>query len=151
MVRERIEADLRGCVDLLRVVHLTHRYPVRWPADPVAWLSAPGPARAWVATADDVVVGHVGQSRDESGTLHLERLFVSPGASSRGIGERLVRQVTNGAHRGGDRLVLDVADNAATALRLYERLGWQRTGRSPVDWGGDLVRSLIHLEAPAAT
>ena len=59
-IRPRSDADLAACVAALRLVHDADDYPMIWPADPVAWLTPPDLAAAWVAVLDDVpLAGHV--------------------------------------------------------------------------------------------
>ncbi|MDR6326186.1 hypothetical protein [Actinoplanes couchii] len=41
LIRERGDADLDGCVALLRDVHAADGYPVNWPEDPRGWLAPP--------------------------------------------------------------------------------------------------------------
>src|SRR4249919_1509499 len=102
-VRRRRHADLEECADVLGLVHAADRYPVNWPADPPAWLSPRALLRAWVATLDDAVVGHVCLSRSRpsdvaaavwstrqgqpvTDTAVVSRLFVAPSARGHGLG-----------------------------------------------------------------
>ena len=60
MIRPRRDEDLERCVTLLREVHATDRYPVRWPADPETWLTGRQPLGAWIAQDGDQLLGHPG-------------------------------------------------------------------------------------------
>ena len=143
-VRERTEADLAPLGDLLVRVHAHDGYPVEGVAHPRAWLTDPGFLRSWVAEHDGAILGQVslaepegadavalwsertGRARDEATVL--SRLFVSPGARGRGVGESLTRAVMDHARLHGSALVLDVMAKDRAATRLYERLGWERLG-----------------------
>lgn len=150
VIRERRARDLETCVALLAQVHVTQRYPIRWPDDPRAWLTPPDAAGAWVATLHDDVIGHVCVvSKDLAPSeLTLERLFVSPDAAGSGVGRALMNHASNWAAVRRSRLTLDVAENCAKAIALYGRLGWRLTGQTPIDWGDDAADSLLHFEAP---
>ena len=151
VIRERRARDLDTCVSLLAQVHVTQRYPIRWPDDPQTWLTPPDAARSWVATLHDDVVGHVCVVVKDlvRSDLTLERLFVSPDAAGIGVGRALVNQASDWAAERRSRLTLDVAENCAQAITLYRRLGWRLTGQTPIDWGDDAADSLLHFEAPA--
>jgi GNAT superfamily N-acetyltransferase len=157
MIRPRIAADLAACVAALRLVHEQDRYPHRWPADPIDWLSPPRLRRAWVAIADrpagagdhagdprDEVEGHVALNvagGDRSLGLLTEatglaperlavvsRLFVSVGHRRRGLARALLRHAVADAHGEHLRPVLDVVAADRAAVALYELEGWQRVG-----------------------
>lgn len=72
----------------------------------------------------------------------LEDLFVEPGARGAGLGRALVaRAVERARERGCRRLELDVADDNAAALALYQAAGF-------VDRGDRFLR--LQLEQPPA-
>lgn len=86
---------------------------------------------------------------DESGRVigfmllegnRMEALFVDPDCHRRGVGRALVE------HALGRHAVLatDVNEQNAEALSFYERLGFERCGRSAVD-GQGRPYPLIHL------
>lgn len=61
------------------------------------------------------------------GELEFRMLASAPSVRGRGIGELLTRAVLDRSRElGCARVVLGVADNNARAIRLYERLGFQR-------------------------
>ena len=150
-VRPRTDEDLAGCVRALEAVHSADGYPTRWPVDPAGWLSPSGCAAAWVAH-DDVmgsILGHVcivhgvddpmvasltGVSTDRLASV--SRLFVSPAARGRGLGlgTSLLAAVSSWTSARNLRLMLDVVDDGAPAIRLYERIGWRLVDRRQAGW-----------------
>jgi ribosomal protein S18 acetylase RimI-like enzyme len=102
-----------------------------------------------VATVDGRVTGHVVLTtvRDHA---EVERLFVDPQATGRGIGRRLLDHCVTTAAGLGRPLSLEVVDNRGAAVHLYRRAGWLETGRTPIDWGGEHASELIRFAAPAA-
>ncbi|MFY3976613.1 acetyltransferase [Achromobacter xylosoxidans] len=79
---------------------------------------------------------------------HMEALFVDPDARGTGVGRALVEY----ALRRYPGLSTDVNEQNAQAIGFYERLGFERTGRSERD-GQGRAYPLIHLrhrgDAPA--
>ncbi len=71
---------------------------------------------------------------------HMEALFVDPAHRGTGIGAALVRHGL-ALHPG---MTTDVNEQNAQALGFYERMGFQRTGRSALD-GQGRPYPLIHL------
>ena len=69
---------------------------------------------------------------------HMEALFVDPDARGTGVGRALVEDALR-RHPG---LSTDVNEQNAQAIGFYERLGFERTGRSDRDGQG---LSLIHI------
>jgi ribosomal protein S18 acetylase RimI-like enzyme len=151
-VRRREQADLSDAGAALVEVHRSDGYPVEGVDDPVAWLLSPHQIAAWVAELDGLIVGHVAVGEPQSGDAAatawaaqsekgaeqiavLGRLFVHPQARGHALGEQLARTATDYAHEHGLRLVLDVMTKDAAAIRLYERLGWQRIGTTQHDDG----------------
>lgn len=59
----------------------------------------------------------------------LGGVFVEPARRGRGVGQALVAAVVQEAERSGARAGLYVREEPATALRLYERLGFREVGR----------------------
>jgi len=72
----------------------------------------------------------VGQAYDgEDGAAGLFAMWVAPEARGRGLGGALVDAVVAWARAGGyRRVLLDVADANAAAIRLYEGRGFVPTG-----------------------
>ncbi|HVO49344.1 MAG TPA: acetyltransferase [Steroidobacteraceae bacterium] len=71
---------------------------------------------------------------------HMEALFVDPAFHGQGVGRTLIQYAL---HRHPD-LSTDVNEQNRQALVFYERLGFQRTGRSETD-GQGRPYPLIHL------
>ncbi|OWK29988.1 acetyltransferase [Sphingomonas mucosissima] len=71
---------------------------------------------------------------------HMEALFVDPAVRGTGIGAALVRHGL-ALH---PRMTTDVNEQNGQAIGFYERMGFHRTGRSPLD-GQGRPYPLIHL------
>nr|WP_246212683.1 GNAT family N-acetyltransferase [Streptomyces abyssomicinicus] len=150
-MRRRADADLPGCVQVLRAVHDQDGYPSNWPADPAAWLTPPSPRAAWVAERDGLIVGHVALARpgeddeapgrwgDTAGAGVVNRLFVSPAARGLGLGAALLDRLTAEAAAAGLHPVLDVLATDTAAVALYERLGWRHLGDATPRWADRAV------------
>ncbi|WP_224040479.1 acetyltransferase [Paraburkholderia unamae] len=72
---------------------------------------------------------------------HLEALFVDPTCRGTGIGAALVRHGLSLA----PKMTTDVNEQNTQALGFYEKMGFKRTGRSPLD-GQGRPYPIIHLE-----
>lgn len=72
---------------------------------------------------------------------HMEALFVDPDYRGIGIGAELVRHGV-ALH---PNVTTDVNEQNAQAIGFYEKMGFKRTGRSPLD-GQGRAYPLIHLE-----
>ncbi|TDD27601.1 N-acetyltransferase [Kribbella turkmenica] len=148
-IRERTDADLETCVEVLRDVHELAGYPVNWPADPRAWLTPVEGLGCWVAVAEGRVIGHVALTADGPDGAQVERLFVDPGATRAGAGRMLLEYCAAASAGLGRKLSLEVVDMpGAAAIALYRRAGWRETGRTPIDWAGDHASHLLHFEPP---
>lgn len=75
---------------------------------------------------------------------HMEALFVDPTHRGTGLGAGLVRFALT-LH---SKLTTDVNEQNAQAVGFYERLGFHRSGRSPVD-GQGRPYPLVHLALAA--
>jgi len=90
----------------------------------------------WASTRDNT----------ESSLAVVGRLFVVPAARRHALGDRLMRAATDYADDHGVRLVLDVMTKDVAAIRLYDRLGWQRIGTTQHDDGrGRLVPAYCYI------
>jgi GNAT superfamily N-acetyltransferase len=83
----------------------------------------------WVARMDGAVVGSVGVERLADGRAELHRLYLDAGLRGRGVGRALVEVVLDWCRaRGITRLVLWSDTRFDRAHRLYEGMGFTRTG-----------------------
>jgi GNAT superfamily N-acetyltransferase len=146
VIRRRQAEDFEPCVQVLREVYLTDRYPFIWPADPGGWLAGRDGLAAWVAEEGDQLVGHLSlhatdasRARPqwrEASSVPIERLavvsrfFVSPAARGHGIGGALMSRAEEHAAANGLHLVLDVAEHNRDAIGFYARRGWRRVGNA---------------------
>lgn len=103
------------------------------------WLRAPASAyrrwggRMWVLVPDggDGPVACVGVKPHGPGVVELKSLYVAAAARRRGLGSRLTRMVEEEARRSGAlRVELWSDSRFADAHRMYERLGYRRTGNT---------------------
>ncbi|WP_432882062.1 N-acetyltransferase family protein [Kribbella sp. CA-245084] len=147
LIRERRDEDLPACVEILRAVHERAGYPINWPADPELWLTPKDALGIWVAIDGEQVVGHVVLTAAGAGA-EVERLFVDPKATGRGIGRQLLQHCVTAAAAANRDLALEVVDNRGAAVHLYRNAGWLETGRTPIDWGGAHATELIRFTAP---
>lgn len=143
-IRPRVEADLPGCLAVLRRVYQSSGYPGRWPADPLGWLVPENEAGAWVAELDGEIAGHVGLARgmpklrvpgfESHDVAGIVRLYVDPAARRHGLARELLDVATGCARDLELQPVLDVVDDAGGAIALYERAGWRLAGTQPAWW-----------------
>ena len=137
-IRDREQADLQPCVELLEMVHVANQYPTLWPVDPRAWLSPAGLLTALVAVQQDEILGHVAviakPEQPDREVVELSRLFVSSDHQRRGVGAALADSVVDYARQLGCGLVLVVVDDRSGTLGFYQRRGWRFTGRTPANW-----------------
>lgn len=106
-----------------------------------------------VASDDDVVVGvALGmQALDDDGTgpplpglCHISMVFVDPGWWGRGVGQQLMQYLLRtGRDRGYERFQLWTHTDNHRAQRLYEGIGFRRSGREMSDENGEWI---IHYE-----
>lgn len=71
---------------------------------------------------------------------HVDALFVDAALHGQGLGRRLISH----ARSLHDRLSLDVNEQNPGAVGFYERMGFERTGRSPTDDQGRPY-PLVHM------
>lgn len=156
-IRERRADDLDRCAAALALVHRSDGYPANWPADPVGWLAPTDTVRAWVATLGGAtIVGHLLLHPAEGAgerVVSVGRLFVVPAGRGLGLGGALLERARTWAAAHHLDLVLEVTDGERSAIALYERTGWRRTGTVRADWttpgGGPVTLHRYVLDAPA--
>ena len=148
-LRQRKEADIDSCIQVLKAVYAFDGYPTRWPEGPSAWLSPKGFLEAWVAVDDSRVVGHATLIRAEqiaqpfieaaaerarNSFAEVSRLFVHPRIRRTGIGRMLLDRAVEAAAELGLIPIIEVNQKRGPATRLYESAGWQVVGSGPADW-----------------
>ena len=162
-VRTRAAADLETCGPILRRVHELDGYPVEGVTDTDAWLNPQTLTKAWVATLDHTIVGHVlltsPTADDEAAKLWHEqsgkplaaitvlgRLFVDPLARGHHAGAHLMKTALQYATTHGLTAVLDVMEKDEAAIRLYKRAGWRPIGEARHSFGANQsVRALCYV------
>jgi GNAT superfamily N-acetyltransferase len=162
LVRERLESDRQGCVEMARVVHDLDRYPMFLPEDLASFIFTPGALGAFVAEIEGEIAGHVAlhprssppvlalarqaTGVSDEGLCVVARLLVSPRQRRRGVGRALLEAAAGEAHKRGLWPVLDVVSGHGAAVSLYERCGWVRAGEVTVRWGEHPeVQELVYL------
>ena len=162
-VRTRTETDLETCGAILRRVHELDGYPVEGVTDTDAWLNPPTLTKAWVATLDHKIAGHVlltsPTQDDDAARLWQEqsgipqaaitvlgRLFVDPLARGHDAGSHLMKAALQYATKHHLATVLDVMEKDDAAIRLYERAGWRPIGEARHTFGANQsVRALCYV------
>ena len=97
------------------------------------WRERLGSAATFVVAEGSADVGVVTGAAYEGreGVAGLFGMWVAPEARGTGVADVLVDEVVAWARSEGfERLVLDVADDNAVAIRMYERKGFLPTGRT---------------------
>lgn len=152
-------------MQVLADVHECDGYPEEWPERPGEWLAQPSLFAAWVAELDGTIVGHVGLTAGGTEdrapglwsrrtgvpvgqTAVMSRLFVSPAARGHGAGALLMERAAGEARRRGLHPVLDVLTSDASAVALYEHLGWTRLATVDQRWGPDRTVTVHCYAAP---
>jgi ribosomal protein S18 acetylase RimI-like enzyme len=81
---------------------------------------------AWVAVAEDAIVGTASAAKKLDGALHIRGMAVVPAGRGRRIGEMLLQGIENYAAASGcSRLTLCTTPFLTAAIRLYERFGFR--------------------------
>ena len=169
-VRPRTEEDLDACIAVLHRVHENEGYP-RGTDDFRVFLANDSVQKAWVTELDGRVVGHVAVNKpsetdlavsmwrqkhpdDEHDSIAvLARLFVLPESRKGGAAKALVEEATASSTMDGVRLVLFVLVANQGAIRLYDRLGWERFETSVFRYGDEkeLEMEAICFASPSVT
>ncbi|WP_305091442.1 N-acetyltransferase [Prescottella sp. R16] len=87
------------------------------------------------------------QTRADIGAVDIGRLIVAPDRQGRGLGTRLLSHVERGLSEPVTVLRLFTGEHSAGNLRLYRRLGFQETHRTPTPAG----YALVHLAKTITT
>lgn len=103
----------------------------------------------WVAERDGTVMGTI-SAVPRAAELYVRSMAVRPAVQGQGVGARLLLTVeAAGLEQGYGRLVLSSTPFLHGALRLYERHGFQQTGKGDL-FGTPLVVLTKTLPAPDA-
>lgn len=123
ILRNADRADVPGLVSLEADVFASDRLSLR----SFRRLIGVASAACRVAMADGVLAGyHVLLFRRGSTVARLYSIAVAPGFRGRGLAAILMRDAEEVAReRGSRRLRLEVREDNAAAIRLYERLGYR--------------------------
>jgi ribosomal protein S18 acetylase RimI-like enzyme len=90
---------------------------------------APPDGALLVGLKGSEAVGCVAVRRLDAATCEMKRLYVKPHARRSGLGRRLAREIISAAQALDYSLMrLDTLDKLSEAMRLYESLGFRRTG-----------------------
>jgi len=97
--------------------------------------------RCWIAERDGENVGCIFVVKLDDQTAKLRLLLVDPKARGMGLGARLIDECIHFARRSGyKRMVLWTNSILYSALHLYKKAGFQKTGEEPQhSFGQDLV------------
>jgi putative acetyltransferase len=80
-----------------------------------------------IAYLDEVAVGCGAVRRLDAATAELKRMYVDPSVRGRGIGRAIVEALEREARRlGTTMVVLETGTRLASAIGLYERMGYTR-------------------------
>ena len=102
----------------------------------------------WVAENDGHIVGTV-SALLRDGAVYVRSMGVTPGARGQRVGHRLMDEPFQLAvERKATRLFLSTTPFLFSAIRLYESLGFRRTGEPPHDLHGT---PLVTMARPVRT
>jgi GNAT superfamily N-acetyltransferase len=104
----------------------------------------------WVALRHDAIVGTV-SAIAKGETFYVRGMGVIPSARGQGIASLLLQQAEDAARAAGcQRIVLSTTPFLASAIRLYERSGFQRSEEGPHElFGTPLFTMLKRLPTQA--
>lgn len=152
MSRVAIDALLTGDLNAVARIHAAS-FDDAWTEAVFRRILAMPSAFGLAARAAHTLIGFA-VARVAAGECELLSLAVDPGQRRTGIGTRLLDATIAAAiAHGGRVLFLEVAENNAAALRLYESRSLAMVGRRPNYYeapGGDTVAALtMRLDLPA--
>jgi GNAT superfamily N-acetyltransferase len=141
-IRPRAPSDVPTLIEILTDVWNLTKYPVDGPPSFPSRFQCTKALHSIVALYNGKPVGHA-ELQDASGLnplvvepltsyaplssyAALVSLFVDPAMQGKGIGARLVKEAMVWARVQGKRLVLVVLDKDTAAIRMYEKMGWER-------------------------
>jgi ribosomal protein S18 acetylase RimI-like enzyme len=99
----------------------------------------------WVALQNEMVVGTV-STLAKTEALYIRGMAVDPAARGGGIGRGLLKHVEEYAIREGfKRMFLSTTPFLSSAIRLYERHGFQRNDEGPYDLSGTPLFTMVKI------
>jgi ribosomal protein S18 acetylase RimI-like enzyme len=103
----------------------------------------------WVAVLHGVIVGTV-SAVPKGESVYVRSMAALPSARGQGIGERLLRALESFAFAyGARRLFLSTTPFLASAIRLYEHLGFRTTAEGPHELFGTPLVTMAKTLEPA--
>lgn len=134
-------APARSADDVAAVVELFRAYAASLPVDlgyqgfedELARLpgkyAPPGGELLLARDVHGLAIGCAALRALDAERCEMKRLFLSPAARGLGLGRALAHAIIEAARRNGRReLLLDTLPSMAAAIRMYEALGFERTG-----------------------
>ena len=164
-VRPREDSDLGALELVARAVRAANGYPVTMADDDFhGLLVSPDAIAAWVAVADDTIVGQVSLHSRSSPEVNafitdqlglsehqlgfVARLIVDPSTQRMGIARALLRTAEQAAVSQGLTPILDVVDVFLPAIALYEQQGWKQMGTVRIDLSnGTTITERIYVSS----
>ena len=96
--------------------------------------------------ANRAVVGFL-VARHLAPEWELENIVVTPEARGKGIGKQLMQQLLARAQQSNSHTVLlEVRESNASAISLYEKLGFQQTGRRKSYYNNPLEDAILYCK-----
>jgi len=133
-------------VDAVLKIQAASAEIAQWTAGDYERLSATG-MMAWVAELEGAVVGFL-VARRVANDLEILNLAVRPDARRRGIGHALIQFAFEwGKQFDAKSTFLEVRASNRTALRFYERHGFEERGHRPLYYSNPVEDALV-LTAP---
>jgi ribosomal protein S18 acetylase RimI-like enzyme len=102
-----------------------------------------------VAVEGERLIGFAQTIRDDKGAAELDRIFLIPEHTGKGIGTRLLNKTMNVLRSEGiSRLTVKAGKNETLARRFYEKNGFRLVQEVNVQapWGRELNLALYELE-----
>jgi DNA-binding MarR family transcriptional regulator/GNAT superfamily N-acetyltransferase len=113
------------------------------------FLTAYDPAkdRIWFAECDGKMVGAIAIVAHPDGVAQLRWFLLHPDFRGLGVGRRLMDEALRFAKACGyQKLFLITTDNQATAIRMYEKAGFQKVSEAASDaWGVPLTEQIFEM------
>lgn len=152
-IRDTLRPGDLGMIVHLHGVHYAREYGLDttfepYVAKPLAEFVLARNGRLWVAEQGDRIVGSIAVLDGENGEGQLRWFLLAPQARGTGLGRRLLETALAYAReRGMPRVFLWSFSDLATALKLYERAGFEVTEtRATRLWGAERTELRMELD-----